>query len=102
MTMRDMSVAEQAQPTWTFLTNHGHVLLAIASDPDARIRDIAERIGITERAAQRIVGELASGGYLKVSRVGRRNHYTVVGKGRFRHPSLREHQIGDLLGVLVD
>lgn len=100
--MRTMSLAERPQPSWTFLTNHGHVLLAVASNPDARIRDIADRIGITERAAQRIVGELVDEGYLKVSRIGRRNHYTIVAKGRFRHPSLSDHQIGDLLGVLVD
>lgn len=97
-----MSLSEATRPTWTFLTNHAHVLLEIATRPDSRIRDLADRIGITERAAQRIVSDLVSEGYLKVARVGRRNHYTVVTKGRFRHPSLREHQIGELLTVLID
>lgn len=97
-----MSLAEQSQPTWTFLTNHAHVLLTIGARPDARIRDLADHIGITERAAQRIVGDLVREGYLKVQRVGRRNHYTVVTKGKFRHPSMRDHQIGELLSVLID
>ena len=67
--------------SWTFLTNHGHVLLAIADDPETRLRDIAARVGITERAAQLIVSDLEAGGYLTKEKVGRRNHYTVV-RGR--------------------
>lgn len=58
---------------WTFLTNHAHVLLCIAADPEARMRDVAVRVGVTERAVQRIVADLAEGGYLAVGRVGRRN-----------------------------
>jgi hypothetical protein len=87
--------------TWTFLTNHAHVLLAIAATPDARLRDIAARVGITERAAQRIVGELEGAGYLDVRRVGRRNVYRVHRNRPLRHPAERHHQVGELLSVLT-
>jgi predicted transcriptional regulator len=97
-----MAQALDGHPTWTFLTNHAHVLIAVASEPDVRIRDIATKIGITERAAQRILSDLVTEGYVETTRVGRRNHYTVVNKGPFRHPTLQEHQIGDLLEVLLD
>jgi DNA-binding MarR family transcriptional regulator len=86
--------------TWTFLTNHAHVLLAIAADPDLRLRDVSERIGITERAAQRIVGELEAEGYLEVRRVGRRNAYRVHAELPLRHPAERHHRVGELLEVL--
>jgi predicted transcriptional regulator len=65
------------QKPWRFLTNHTQVLLAIARDPDVRLRDVAEMVGITERAAQRIVADLIESGYLKRERIGRRNHYRV-------------------------
>ena len=68
---------------WTFLTNHGHVLVCLAATPDARLRDVAERVGITERAVQQIVRELEQSGYVVKQRVGRRNNYTVVRAGRF-------------------
>lgn len=85
---------------WTFLTNHAHVLLCIAEDPDVRLRDVATRVGITERAAQRIVAELESEGYLSHERVGRRNHYEVNPTLPLRHP-LEDHlEIGALLRVL--
>jgi DNA-binding MarR family transcriptional regulator len=86
--------------TWTFLTNHAHVLLAIAADPDLRLRDVAERIGITERATQRIVAELEAEGYLEVRRVGRRNAYRVHAELPLRHPAERHHRVGELLEVL--
>jgi DNA-binding MarR family transcriptional regulator len=86
---------------WTFLTNHAHVLLAIARDPDARLRDIADSVGITERAAQAIVADLQAGGYLERTKVGRRNHYTVNPAGRFRHPAEADHRIGDLLALFT-
>ena len=86
---------------WTFLTNHSHVLLCIAADPDVRLRDVAEKVGITERAAQRIVAELESEGYLSHVKVGRRNHYEVHTDMHLRHP-LEDHlAIGALLRVLV-
>jgi DNA-binding MarR family transcriptional regulator len=89
------------QPTWSFLTNHARVVLCLAQDPAIRQRDIADRLGITERAAHRIVDELVDAGYVSRERHGRRNHYTV-----HRHlplPDLiaRDHQIGKLLAVLT-
>jgi predicted ArsR family transcriptional regulator len=72
--------------TWTFLSNHAHVLILLGQDPDLRMRDLAERIGITERAVQRIVAELSHEGYLQVFKEGRRNHYRVRGDLQLRHP----------------
>ena len=83
--------------TWTFLTNHAHVLLCLVGDPELRLRDLAERVGITERATQRIVAELADGGYLGRTRVGRRNVYTVHLGLPLRHPLERAHTVGELL-----
>lgn len=87
--------------TWTFLTNHAHVLLAIAAEPDVRIRDVAERVGITERAAHRIVADLTEAGYLDVERVGRRNSYRIRRNLPLRHPAERHHKIGELIKVLA-
>lgn len=86
---------------WTFLTNHSHTLLCIAEDPNIRLRDIAARVGITERAAQRIVAELEDAGYVSHERVGRRNRYEVHNELPLRHP-LEDHlEIGVLLRVLA-
>ena len=85
---------------WHFLTNHAQVLLCIENDPDARMRDIAETVGVTERAAQRITNDLVDAGYVSRERVGRRNHYRIDRKVRMRHPAQREHLIGELLGLL--
>jgi len=87
---------------WTFLTNHAHVLLCIAADPQMRLRDVAARVGITERAAQRIVADLAADGYLTRTRVGRRNQYEVHGELPFRHPIEQGNDISGLLKLLVD
>jgi DNA-binding MarR family transcriptional regulator len=86
---------------WTFLTNHAHVLLAIARDPTARLRDVAASVGITERAAQAIVADLEAAGYLHRERTGRRNRYTVNPAGRFRHPAEADHRIGELLDLFT-
>jgi DNA-binding MarR family transcriptional regulator len=86
---------------WTFLTNHAHVLLAIAREPTARLREVAAAVGITERAAQAIVADLEAAGYLQRERVGRRNTYTVNPAGRFRHPAEADHSIGDLLNLFT-
>lgn len=86
---------------WTFLTNHAHVLLCIARDPDIRLRDIAVGVGITERAAQKIVHDLADDGYVEVTRVGRRNQYRLLPGGRFRHPLEAEREVADLLDLFV-
>jgi DNA-binding MarR family transcriptional regulator len=86
---------------WTFLTNHAHVLLAIAREPTARLRDVAASVGITERAAQAIVADLEAAGYLQRVRVGRRNAYTINPAGRFRHPAEADHRIGDLIDLFT-
>lgn len=88
-------------PNWTFLSNHGQVLLCIARDPSVRLREIGEQVGITERAAHRIVGELVAAGYVTRERRGRRNHYTVTEHRTLPDPLACESNIGDLLNVLV-
>lgn len=77
---------ESGKPGWTFLTNHSHVLICIAEDDSARFRDIAARVGITERTVQRIVMELCEAGYVEKHREGRRNRYTVHLDRKLRHP----------------
>jgi DNA-binding Lrp family transcriptional regulator len=84
---------------WTFLTNHAHVLLAVSADPKARLRDIAERVGITERATQLIVKDLSVEGYLTKVRVGRRNTYTVLPGRTFRHPAESQVRLDELLRI---
>jgi DNA-binding MarR family transcriptional regulator len=91
---------EQPPKTWTFVTNHTQVLLSIARDRDVRLRDIAQTVGITEHATQRIVADLIEGGYVSRERRGRRNHYSVNPKTKMRHPSQREQDVGTLLDVL--
>jgi predicted ArsR family transcriptional regulator len=85
---------------WHFLTSHTQVLLCIQRDPNVRLRDIAQTVGITERAAQRIVTDLVEDGFVARERVGRRNVYTVNRAAHMRHPSQLEHEIGELLDVL--
>jgi DNA-binding IclR family transcriptional regulator len=87
---------------WTFLTNHAHALVCIARDPDVRLRDVAERVGVTERAAQRIVSELVDAGYLERLREGRRNSYRVRPDRPLRHPLEHGHRVGEILDVLRD
>lgn len=76
------------------------MLLCVARDPDARARDIAERVGITERAAQRILSDLVAEGYVSKIKLGRRNRYTVDRKGHLRHPNFQELEIGPLLDMI--
>lgn len=90
----------QKMADWTFLTNHAHVLLCVSKDPGIRLRDIAEVVGITERAAQRIIAELVADGYLTRRRDGRRNRYQLYPELPLRHPLESHHQIGELLIVL--
>lgn len=85
---------------WTFLTNHAHVLLCLARDPSARLRDVAIEVGITERATQRIVADLAEGGYISRTRVGRRNQYELHPELHLRHPVEQQKTIGELLHLL--
>lgn len=86
---------------WTFLSNHTHVLLCLHRDPSARLRDVAAEVGITERAAQRIVSELEEGGYLTRERFGRRNAYHLNPDVALRHPLESAHTIGELLELLA-
>jgi MarR family len=86
---------------WSFLTNHAGVLLCIAHDPGARLRDIGEAVGITERAAHRIVGQLTAAGYVSRRRVGRRNHYTIQSHLPIPDPLTRSQRVGDLLAILA-
>jgi DNA-binding IclR family transcriptional regulator len=85
---------------WTFLTNHAHTLVCIARDPGLRLRDVAERVGVTERAAQRIVSDLVDAGYLDRHKDGRRNTYLVRADQPLRHPVEHGHDIGEILAVL--
>jgi DNA-binding IclR family transcriptional regulator len=85
---------------WTFLTNHAQVLLCVADTPDIRLRDVAQRVGITERATQRILAELVEAGYVRTERVGRRNRYTVDRQHAMRHAAQRGREIGALLEAL--
>ena len=84
------------------LTNHGHVLLCVAREPGMRLREIASCVGITERAAHRIVCELEQAGYLSRHREGRRNFYEIHPDRPLRHPLERHHTIGEILRVLLD
>lgn len=85
--------------SWTFLTNHGHVLLLLARSSDLRLRDLADQVGITERSAQKIVTELEKAGYLTKTRTGRRNVYQLDPDLRFRHPLEAGHRVGELLDL---
>ena len=86
---------------WTFLTNHAHALVFLARRPDARLRDLAEAVGVTERTAQRIIGELVEAGYVSRVREGRRNAYSLNPELPLRHPLERDHAVGELLQSLA-
>jgi DNA-binding MarR family transcriptional regulator len=96
-----MSSPEQPK-SWTFVTNHTQVLLCIAGDPHIRLRDVATRVGITERAAQRILADLVEAGYVDRVKEGRRNVYTIDRERMMRHTAQIGHEIGDLLDLLGD
>ena len=87
--------------SWTFLTNHTHVLVCIANDPGVRLRDVADQVGITERAAQSIVADLVTAGYLTRSRVGRRNHNEIHADRTLRHPVEGHRSLAGLLTFLA-
>lgn len=95
------SVSDEPRSNWTFLTNHGHVLVCIATNPDVRISEIADQVGIGERAAQGIVTDLVEGGYVSRTKVGRRNRYSVHPELPLRHPLERDHQVGELLRAVT-
>lgn len=86
---------------WTFLTNHAHVLIQLHADSELVLRQVAAKVGITERAVQRIVQELEEEGYIERERVGRRNQYRVLKDNMLRHPIESHCKISDLLGLVV-
>lgn len=86
--------------SWTFLTHHAHVLVAVADNNDVTLAEIARIVGISERSAVTILNDLVAEGYVERERRGRRNHYTVRGTRPLRHPSNADHTIGDLIGAL--
>jgi DNA-binding IclR family transcriptional regulator len=94
-------MVENGTRNWTFLTNHARVLVCIADDPGVRLREIGERVGITERAAHRIVVELAAAGYITRLRNGRRNEYTINAHLPMHDPIAREQNVGQLLAILT-
>ena len=87
---------------WTFLSNHSHVLICLARNPEARMRDVAENVGITERAVQRIVQELVDYGVLSRSRICRRNTYRIHPEKPLRHPVEANCRVEDLLAMITD
>lgn len=88
--------------SWTFLTNHAHVLLCLAKSPATRIRDLATEIGITERAVQHILTELSDSGYIERFRAGRSNTYTIDTSKHLKHPIESERTILDLIKLIHD
>lgn len=98
---KNSAKAADQDSSWTFLTNHSHVLLCLAEDPEARMRDVAARVGITERAVQRIVSELEAAGYLVRHREGRRNRYEVEGNLPLRHPVEGHRNLEALIRLIL-
>ena len=90
-----------ANSHWTFLTNHTHVLICLAKEPSLRVRDIAERVGITERAVLRIIEDLVESGALIRSREGRRNSYELNLEISLRHPVEQDHRLIDLIARII-
>ena len=95
-----MATEDREAPRWTFLTNHARVFMLVAEQPDILIRELASRVGITERAVHRILKELEDSGYVSHQTVGRRNRYRVRKSLHFRHALHDDQQVGDLLDLL--
>lgn len=100
-TARPAKAVDDSKKPWTFLSNHGHVLVCISQNPDIRISEIADLVGIGERATHRIVQDLVEGGYVVRTHVGRRNTYSVDFSRSLRHPLESDHAIGDVFRVLA-
>jgi DNA-binding MarR family transcriptional regulator len=92
---------ENGQAEWTFLSNHAHTLLVIARDPEVRLRDVADLVGITERAVQRIVADLEAAGYLSRERTGRRNRYRLHPDMPLRHAVERHRTVAELMALVL-
>ncbi len=99
--MDEEKIGGEVMPTWTFLSNHAHVLLLIARDPEVKLREVACRVGITERAVQRIVADLEAGHYLERERAGRRNRYKVHPELPLRHPVEAHRDVGTLIELVM-
>lgn len=99
MTSSDLDL-DPDLPSWTFLTNHAHVLIAISRNAELRQRDIAHQVGITPGAVQRIINDLEEGGFLRHQKVGRRNRYEVLADRPFRHPMESHHTVKELLEIV--
>ena len=89
----------KSQASWTFLSNHGHILVHINRNPDSKVKEIAEAVGITERSALSILSDLETGGYVSIERIGRRNTYRVNPHKNFRHPNEAKKPIGALMKI---
>ncbi len=89
-----------ASASWTFLTNHSHVLLCLAADDSLRVRDLAEKVGVTERAVLKILSELEAGGVIEREREGRRNRYRVQHRTKLRHDLEAHRTVGDLIAAV--
>jgi hypothetical protein len=96
------NISGDSDHAWRFVTNYAHVLVCIAADPNARLRDIAERVEVTERRAAQLVRDLEEAGYLTKTRTGRRNRYDVHDELPLRHPQHRHHTVGELIHFLRD
>lgn len=97
------SIPPRPEPTgWTFFTNHAHVLLCLAEDPEMRLRDVGAIVGITERAIQKIIAELEAGGVLERERQGRRNVYRILGQLPLRHPVESHCTVEGLIRFVID
>jgi DNA-binding IclR family transcriptional regulator len=96
-----MIEVDPSKPAWTFLTNHAHVLICIAQQPDVRISEVAQLVGIRERTVHRIVHELCDDGYLTVTKDGRKNTYTINLNRPLRHPLEAEHNIQEIVAPLL-
>jgi len=90
----------ETSTTWTFLTNHSHVLYSIWKSPDIRVREISSLVGVTERAVMRIIRELTDAGFIQVTKNGRENHYSVTADVQLRHPLEEHRSVNDLLEML--
>ena len=100
MKKRQNQAETRKKPDWTFLSNHGHVLLCLHSEPDLPLKEIAVRVGITERAVHRIITDLETEGYLRRERIGRKNHYTFELNKQLRHPIEAHTKIKSLLNLV--
>jgi predicted transcriptional regulator len=92
--------ASKAEPRWTFLTNHAHVLIVLSKNPSTVLREVALRVGITERAVQRIIADLERDGFIEREKVGRQNSYRLRAKQPLRHPIEAHRSIGDLIDLI--